>query len=96
MTETIQAAPSLSVPRLSPGHKFRMDQVRGAWVLLGPERLFLPDDHAVEVLKLIDGVRSVDAIVADLAARFAAPPEAIRADVDAMLADLAARGAVRL
>jgi pyrroloquinoline quinone biosynthesis protein D len=96
VTETIQAAPFLTVPRLSPGHKFRMDQVRGAWVLLGPERLFLPDDHAVEVLKLIDGVRSVDAIVADLAARFAAPPEAIRADVDVMLADLAARGAVRL
>ena len=83
-------------PRLGLGHKFRFDQVRGAWVLLGPERLFMPDEHAVEVLKLVDGARTVDAIVDDLAARYDAPPEAIRADVDAMLNDLSARGAVRL
>ncbi len=85
-----------TIPRLSPGHKFRMDQVRGAWVLLGPERMFVPDEHAAEVLKLIDGQRDVTAIVADLATRFNAPLEAIRTDVDAMLADLSARGAVRL
>jgi pyrroloquinoline quinone biosynthesis protein D len=85
-----------TIPRLGKGHKFRFDQVRDAWVLLGPERLFMPDEHAVEVLKLVDGVRSLDAIVVDLSARFDAPPEAIRADVVAMLADLAARGAVRL
>ena len=84
------------VPRFSAGHRFRFDQVREGWVLLGPERLFMPDEHAVEVLKLIDGVRTVDAIAADLAERFAAPVEAIRADVEAMLADLSARGAVRL
>ena len=84
------------VPRLSPGHKFRLDQVRRAWVLLGPERMFVPDEHATEVLKLIDGQRDVAAIVADLAARYDAPVDAIRTDVDAMLADLSARGAVRL
>ncbi len=84
------------VPRLSPGHKFRMDQVRGAWVLLGPERMFVPDEHATEVLKLIDGQRDVTTIVAELAARFDAPADAIRTDVNAMLADLSARGAIRL
>ncbi len=83
-------------PRLGLGHKLRFDQVRGAWVLLGPERLFMPDEHAVEVLKLVDGARTVDAIVQDLALRYDAPPDAIRADVDAMLTDLSARGAVRL
>ena len=85
-----------AVPHLAPGHKFRLDQVRGAWVLLGPERMFVPDTHAAEVLRLVDGTRDVDAIVADLAARYDAPADAIRADVDAMLADLSARGAVRL
>ena len=88
--------PTTAPPRFSPGHKFRFDQVRGAWVLLGPERLFMPDDHAVEVLKLVDGVRCVDAIAADLAARYAAPAAEIRTDVVAMLADLSARGAIRL
>ncbi len=83
-------------PQLSRGHRFRFDPVREAWVLLGPERLFLPDEHAVEVLKLVDGVRTVDGIVADLAARYDASPEAIRTDVDAMLTDLSARGAIRL
>ncbi len=83
-------------PQFGRGHRFRFDQVRDAWVLLGPERLFLPDEHAVEILKLVDGVRTVDIIVADLAARYDAPPEAIRTDVDAMLADLSARGAIRL
>jgi pyrroloquinoline quinone biosynthesis protein D len=96
MTQVAAQIMDSAVPRLGNGHKFRFDQVRDAWVLLGPERLFLPDEHAVEILKLVDGVRSVEAIAADLATRFAAPVEAIRADVEAMLADLAARGAVRL
>ena len=86
----------IGVPQLGRGHKLRFDEVRQAWVLLGPERLFMPDEHAVEVLKLVDGKRDTDAIVADLAARFNAPPDAIRADVDTMLADLAARGAIKL
>jgi pyrroloquinoline quinone biosynthesis protein D len=84
------------VPRLSAGHRLRFDQVREAWVLLGPERLFMPDEPAVEILKLVDGVRSTEAIAADLAARFDAPLETIQADVDTMLADLAARGAIKL
>jgi pyrroloquinoline quinone biosynthesis protein D len=85
-----------SVPQLGRGHKLRFDEVRKSWVLLGPERLFMPDEHAVEILKLVDGKRDTDAIVADLAARFNAPTDAIRTDVDAMLADLASRGAIKL
>ena len=50
--------------------------------------MFVPDAHATEVLKLIDGQRDIAAIVADLAARYDAPADAIRTDVDAMLADL--------
>jgi pyrroloquinoline quinone biosynthesis protein D len=85
-----------TTPRLAPGHKLRFDEVRQSWVLLGPERLFMPDENAVEILKLIDGQRSTDAIAEDLATRFAAPVEEIKADVDIMLADLAQRGAIKL
>ncbi len=84
-----------SVPCFARGMKFRFDEVRASWVLLGPERAFVPDDHAVEVLKLIDGVRTEASIVDDLAARFDAPREAIATDVAAMLDDLQVRGAVR-
>jgi pyrroloquinoline quinone biosynthesis protein D len=76
--------------------KLRFDQVRNAWVVLGPERMFVPDEHALEVLRLIDGSRSVTDIATELATRFNAPAEAIEADIHPMLTDLAARGAVRL
>jgi pyrroloquinoline quinone biosynthesis protein D len=85
-----------AVPRLGVGMKFRHDNVRDAWVVLGPERLFLPDEHAVEVLKLVDGARSVAAIVEALAARYDAPPAIIGGDVWDMLQDLAAKGAIRV
>jgi pyrroloquinoline quinone biosynthesis protein D len=82
------------VPRLARGVKFRFDAVREAWVLLAPERLFLPDAPAVEVLKLVDGARDVGAISDELAARYDAPRHVIAADVASMLHDLAAKGAL--
>jgi pyrroloquinoline quinone biosynthesis protein D len=84
------------VPAYAPGVRMRHDTVRGAWVVLAPERLFTPDEHAVEILKLVDGQRNIGAIVDDLAQRFAAPRELIATDVTAMLTDLAEKGAIRL
>ena len=85
-----------AVPRLKPGFKLRFDQTREQWVILGPERLFQPDEHAVAVLQRMDGKRTISDIAADLARDYAAPAEVIEADVRAMLTDLAARGAVSL
>jgi len=53
------------------------------------ERLMMPDEIAVEVLKLIDGARTVDAIAGDLATRFGAPRDEVLGDVVSMLQDLA-------
>ncbi len=89
-------AATTSAPAFNRGFRLRHDAVRGAWVVLAPERLFLLDGPAVEVLKLVDGVRSVPDIVDALAARFDAPRAAIAADVEAMLRDLADKGAIRL
>ena len=80
--------------RFAPHVKFRHDETRGRWVVLAPERLLLPDEQAVEILKLVDGVRSVDAVIDLLAARFDAPRAVIAADVTAMLQDLADKGVV--
>ncbi|MBC7802166.1 MAG: pyrroloquinoline quinone biosynthesis peptide chaperone PqqD [Gemmatimonadaceae bacterium] len=85
-----------TVPAFNRGFRLRHDPVRQAWVVLAPERLFLLDEPAVEILKLVDGVRSVPAIVDALAIRYDAPREAIAADVEAMLRDLADKGAIRL
>lgn len=85
-----------AIPAFRRGVKFRFDRVRDSWVLLAPEKLFMPDEIAVEILKLIDGARSIDAIIDDLASRFDAPRELIATDVMATLEDLSMRGAVRL
>ena len=83
-----------SIPRLARGMRLREDKARGQWVVLGPERMFVPDEIALEILRLLDGARSVDALADDLVARFAAPRAEILADVLAMLDDLAAKGVV--
>jgi pyrroloquinoline quinone biosynthesis protein D len=84
------------IPRFPPGVRLRHDAVRNAWVVLAPERLFMPDEHALAVLQRVDGARTIDDIVTDLAAAYAAPRAEIATDVIALLADLAARGALRL
>jgi pyrroloquinoline quinone biosynthesis protein D len=85
-----------AVPCFPPGVRLREDAVRGGWVVLAPERLFMPDEHALAVLQLVDGMRSVRAIVDTLAGRYDAPRALIAGDVAAMLQDLAAKGAIRL
>ena len=72
-----------------PAHvKFRYDERRQAWIVLSPERLFFPDEQAVEILRLIDGARTIDTIVDSLAEAFDAPRQEIAADVLAMLQEL--------
>jgi len=82
-------------PRFAPGVRLQEDKARGRWVVLAPERMFVPDEHALAVLRLVDGARDEAAIVAALAAQFDAPAEVIAGDVRAMLADLLSRGALR-
>lgn len=85
-----------TAPAFNRGFRLRHDTVRDVWVLLAPERLFELDGPATEVLKLVDGVRTVPAIVEALAAQFNAPREVIAGDVAAMLQDLVGKGAIRL
>lgn len=81
-----------SRPVLPRHAKLKFDETRKVWVILAPERVLAPDEIAVEVLQLCDGVRDVSAIVELLAAKYAAPREAIATDVVAMLQDLADKG----
>lgn len=76
-----------------PRHaRLKFDETRKVWVILAPERVLAPDEIAVEVLQLCDGERRVAEIVDLLAAKYAAPRDAIAADVIAMLQDLADKG----
>jgi pyrroloquinoline quinone biosynthesis protein D len=81
-----------SRPVLPRHAKLKFDETRQRWVILAPERVLAPDEIAVEVLQLCDGVRKVADIIDQLAEKYAAERDAIATDVIAMLQDLADKG----
>ena len=81
-----------SRPVLPRHAKLKFDETRKVWVLLAPERVLAPDEIAVEVLQLCDGVRTVAIMVDELAAKYTAPRDTILVDVIGMLQDLADKG----
>jgi pyrroloquinoline quinone biosynthesis protein D len=83
-----------SVPRLRRGVRLRFDPARGAWVLLAPERVLVPDEIAIEILQRCDGKATVGAIVDELSRSFEAERTLIARDVAALLQDLQAKGMV--
>ncbi|MEM7041477.1 MAG: pyrroloquinoline quinone biosynthesis peptide chaperone PqqD [Pseudomonadota bacterium] len=84
------------VPHLPRGVKLRHDMARDAWVLLAPERVFMPDPVAVEILKRCDGKTALSSVIDDLAKTYNAPRKQIAKDVTAMLQDLADKGMVEV
>ena len=70
-----------AVPALARGVKLRFDKARDAWVLLAPEKVLMPDQIAVEILKRCDRKAAVRAIVDDLAVGVSADRDQVAADV---------------
>jgi pyrroloquinoline quinone biosynthesis protein D len=68
--------------------KYRFDERRQTWIVLAPERLLLPAEQVVEILKRIGGTRTVDAIIDELAGEFDAPRDEIAGEVLAIVQDL--------
>lgn len=93
---TAPAVTEAAVPRLGVGVRLHHDAVREAWGLLAPERLFKLDVQATEIMKLVDGNRSVGGIADTLAARYHAPRDVIVRDVCAMLQGLADKNVVQV
>jgi pyrroloquinoline quinone biosynthesis protein D len=85
-----------AVPALARGVRLRFDKARDAWVLLAPEKVLMPDQIAVEILKRCDGKARLSAIVDDLATTFSADRAQVASDVRAFLQDLADKGMLTL
>ena len=81
-----------SRPVLARHARLKFDEARQVWVILVPERVLAPDEIAVEILQLCDGVSSVNQLIDVLAAKYAADRGTIGTDVIAMLRDLAEKG----
>jgi pyrroloquinoline quinone biosynthesis protein D len=76
-------------PRLPRGARLAHNEAQGGWVLLAPERVFKADAIAVEIIKRCDGTATLNEIVDDLTATYAAPRDRILADVTVLLRGLA-------
>lgn len=83
-----------TVPAWPRGVRLRFDEARDRWVIVSPERVSVPNETAVEILRLIDGDRSVQQIVAELATRFDADEQVILEDVVAVLQDISDKGMI--
>ena len=95
MTASQSSIEGSDVLQFAPHVRFRFDERRKAWIVLAPERLMLPDEHAVAILRLIDAKRDVDAIIDELAGQFDAPRDVIAGDVLPMLQDLVYKKVLR-
>lgn len=98
MSEPAALAPpaETATPRLAPHYRLRFDAARDHWVVLGPERMFVPDDIAAEILQRCDGATSIAAMVDGFAAQYEAPRSDIANDVTALIVDLAEKGVLVL
>lgn len=85
-----------AIPRFARGHRLQHDRVRDLWLVQAPEKAFVADPVAASVFQRIDGVRSLDAIIDDLAATYDAPRAAIANDVQVMLSGLIAKKVITL
>jgi len=86
-----------SVARLAPHMKLRFDKARDTWTIQAPERSFMLDPIAHQVVSRLDGVATVGGVIADLCSAFPdAPAEMIDADVRKLIQDLADKGVLAL
>jgi pyrroloquinoline quinone biosynthesis protein D len=83
-----------AVPRLRPRVRLQFNEARGQWVVQAPERVLMPDEIAVAVLRRCDGSASIEAIAAALAEEYGAPRQAVQDDVLEILQDLFDKGVV--
>ena len=81
-----------SVPRLARGMRLQFDKQRDQWIIQAPERVFVLDAIATEILQRCTGEATVTAIVDDLAGKFNAPRDLISRDVNALLQGFADKG----
>ncbi len=86
-----------SVPRLAPHMKLRFDKARDTWTIQAPERSFMLDPIAHQVVSRLDGAATVGGVIEDLCRSFPeAPADVIAVDVTKMIQDLADKGVLAL
>ena len=91
MTQVTEEA----VPEFAVGVRLKYDEVRSCWILLAPERVMMPDETALEILRHCNGRTSLGSIIDELAAAYDADRQVIADDVCRMVEELAGKGILR-
>ena len=78
------------VPRVSHTFRLQFEEAQSAWVLLYPEGMVRLSSSAGEIMRRLDGMRSVAALIRDLEAAF--PGADLRNDVLDFLGQALGRG----
>ncbi|MEQ9642801.1 MAG: pyrroloquinoline quinone biosynthesis peptide chaperone PqqD [Alphaproteobacteria bacterium] len=82
-----------STVRLARGCRLRFDEARQQWLILAPERVFMPDEvSAAAVRRCVEEGVTVADVIDGFVVDYDAPRETIAVDVLAMLQDLADKG----
>jgi len=83
-------------PRLASRARLKFDSVANQEMLLFPEAALLLNETGAAIVRLCDGVRSIDQIVDDLTGKFAgADRDTLRLEVEKFLASIRMRGLVQ-
>ena len=90
----MSTADDTRVPTLKPMYRFQWEAAQSAHVLLYPEGMVKLSGSAGEILKRVDGERSISAIIAELNAAFGGAP--LDDDVRNFLAQAAGNGWITL
>lgn len=81
-----------SVPKFPSHVKLEFNKQRDRWVVLAPEKLMVPDETSVAILKFCDGKSTVRGIVDKLTAQYKTKRAVIARDVTRLIQDLADKG----
>ena len=74
-----------SRPVLKRHVRLQYDEVRAAWALLSPERVFWPNEVSLDILRLCDGRHTVAEMIAELSDQYGAEAAEIEPDVTGFL-----------
>ena len=76
------------IPAWVHGVRIRYDEARDRWMILGPERILVPEGPGADIARRIDGQRTVGDIVTELTAEYDADEQTIRSETVQFLRQL--------
>lgn len=79
-----------SIPRIHRHFRLQWEEAQGCHVLLYPEGMVKLNDSAALILGCVDGVRSVEDIIAELTSRFP-DVDGIASDIEEFMAAASSR-----